>query len=73
MLDNNQSTGSVPTDRSGRVCFDIPVSILVEGVERYQGRLDGEVAIELWNPTETGNNLKAQRQILSRVITLIPI
>lgn len=26
------------------------------GVERYQGRLDGEIVIELWSLTETGHN-----------------
>ncbi len=55
----NQHIGPTPTDREGKICFDIPSSsgkILVNGVERYQGRLDGEIDIELWNLTETGNN-----------------
>ncbi len=59
LLDNQQLIGPTPTDRSGKVCFDIPVSsgkIFVDGVERYQGRLDGEIAIELWDLTESGNN-----------------
>ena len=59
LLDDNQVVGPTPTDRSGKVCFDMPVSsgrVIVAGVERYQGRLDGEIDIELWNLTESGNN-----------------
>ncbi|WP_299878007.1 TusE/DsrC/DsvC family sulfur relay protein [uncultured Cocleimonas sp.] len=59
ILDDKQVLGPTPTDRTGKVCFDIPVSsgkVIVAGVERYQGRLDGEVDIELWNLTESGNN-----------------
>ncbi len=59
ILDDKQVLGPTPTDRTGKVCFDIPVSsgkIIVAGVERYQGRLDGEINIELWNLTESGNN-----------------
>ncbi len=55
----DQHIGPTPTDRSGRVCFDTPPTsgkIMVSGIERYQGRLDGEIDIELWNLTETGNN-----------------
>jgi tRNA 2-thiouridine synthesizing protein E len=49
--------GPMPTDRTGTACFDMPASsgkILVDGVERYQGRLDGEIRIDLWSLTETG-------------------
>jgi tRNA 2-thiouridine synthesizing protein E len=59
LLDDDQVVGPTPTDRSGKVCFDMPVSsgkVIVAGVERYQGRLDGEIDIELWNLTESGNN-----------------
>lgn len=59
ILDDKQLLGPTPTDRTGKVCFDIPISsgkVLVAGVERYQGRLDGEINIELWNLTESGNN-----------------
>lgn len=58
-LDNNQIVGPTPTDREGKVCFDMPVSsgkVFVAGVERYQGRLDGDVIIELWSLTETGHH-----------------
>jgi tRNA 2-thiouridine synthesizing protein E len=59
LLDDNQLVGPTPTDRSGKVCFDMPVSsgkVFVAGVERYQGRLDGEIDIELWNLTESGSS-----------------
>ena len=49
--------GPLATDRSGTACFDMPASsgkILIAGVERYQGRLDGEIGIELYSLTETG-------------------
>lgn len=55
----DQRIGPTPTDREGKVCFDeAPTSgkVLVDGVERYQGRLDGEIHIELRNLTETGSN-----------------
>lgn len=45
-------TPAVPTDRSGVARFDLPASsgkVLVDGIERYQGRLDGEIPIELWS------------------------
>lgn len=56
---SDQRIGPTPTDREGNVCFDeAPASgkVFVAGVERYQGRLDGEIHIELRNLTETGNN-----------------
>lgn len=56
---SNERIGPNPTDRSGKVCFDLPPTsgkVFVEGVERYQGRLDGEIVIELRNLTETGSN-----------------
>lgn len=49
--------GPIPTDRAGIARFDMPASsgkILVGGVERYQGRLDGAIRIDLWSLTETG-------------------
>jgi tRNA 2-thiouridine synthesizing protein E len=60
ILDENcQHIGPTPTDRSGRVYFDMPVSsgkVLVSGIERYQGRLDDEILIELWNLVDAGND-----------------
>lgn len=55
--DINVRIGPEPTDRLGKVCFDMPASsgkILVSGVERYQGRLDGQINVEIWSLTETG-------------------
>jgi len=57
--ENGQHIGPVPTDRSGVACFDMPAAsgkIMVDGVERYQGRLDGEILINLWSLTETGHS-----------------
>lgn len=57
--ETNRSIGPTPTDRTGKVCFDEPPTsgkIFVAGVERYQGRLDGEINIELRNLTETGHS-----------------
>ena len=56
---DGQHLGPVPTDRAGVAHFDMPPSsgkILVGGVQRYQGRLDGEIKIDLWSLTETGEN-----------------
>lgn len=55
----DQRIGPIPTDRSGKVCFDkAPASgkIFVGSVERYHGRLDDKVDIELRNLTEMGSN-----------------
>lgn len=60
ILDEDGShLGPVSTDRSGIACFDMPPTsgkILVAGVERYQGRLDGDIVIDLWSLTETGQD-----------------
>jgi hypothetical protein len=48
-------TPPVHTDREGRARFDIPEAsgkVLVDGVERYHGRLAGEVQVELWSITQ---------------------
>lgn len=45
-------TQPVLTDRSGVAKFDLPPTsgkVIVSGVERYDGRLDGEIPIELWS------------------------
>lgn len=60
--ENGETIGPVPTDREGRACFDMQASsgkIMVAGVERYQGRLDGEIDIGLWSLTETGAGSEA--------------
>ena len=55
--ESNQHIGPIPTDRSGKACFEMLTGIgkiYVAGVERYQGRLDGLIDIELRNLTENG-------------------
>lgn len=57
--DDARHIGPTPTDRTGRVCFDMPVSsgkVLVGGIERFQGRLNKEVLIELWNLVDAGSD-----------------
>jgi len=49
-------TPPVLTDRAGIARFDLPPSsgrILVSGLQRYDGRLDGEIPIELWSITQS--------------------
>lgn len=51
-------TGPVLTDRAGVARFDLPAGsgkVLVSGVERYHGRLEGEIPIALWSVTESAN------------------
>jgi len=43
------------TDRSGTAIFDLPPAsgkIVVNGATRYHGRLEGDIEIELWSPTD---------------------
>ena len=52
-------TPAVPTDREGRARFDLPEAsgkVLVDGVERYHGRLAGEIEVELWSTTEAADD-----------------
>jgi tRNA 2-thiouridine synthesizing protein E len=45
----------VLTDRAGQARFDLPAAsgkVLVDGVERYHGRLGEEVRVELWSITQ---------------------
>jgi tRNA 2-thiouridine synthesizing protein E len=45
------------TDRNGTALFDIPPAsgkIVVNGAARYHGRLEGDVDINLWSPTDAG-------------------
>ena len=52
-------TGPVLTDRTGVAQFDLPPGsgkVLVSGVERYHGRLEGEISIALWSITESAND-----------------
>ncbi|MGB5338672.1 MAG: TusE/DsrC/DsvC family sulfur relay protein [Gammaproteobacteria bacterium] len=46
------------TDRNGIAVFDIPPAsgkVMVNGAAHYHGRLDGDVNISLWSPTEAGS------------------
>jgi tRNA 2-thiouridine synthesizing protein E len=52
-------TAPVLTDRSGVARFALPPGsgqVLVSGVERYQGRLDGEILVDLWSITQSGKD-----------------
>jgi len=56
--DGSQTT-PVLTDREGVARFDLPAAsgkILVSGVERFHGRLDGEIAIDLWSITQSSDD-----------------
>jgi len=56
---DGRELGPLPTDRAGVARFDAePASgkVLVAGVERYHGRLDDEILIELWSITESSND-----------------
>ena len=56
---NDLETAPVLTDRSGVARFDLPPGsgkVLVSGVERYHGRLDGEILVALWSITESAND-----------------
>ena len=51
--------GPVLTDRAGVAVFDSPPGsgkVLVSGVERYHGRLDGEISIDLWSITQSADD-----------------
>jgi tRNA 2-thiouridine synthesizing protein E len=53
---DEQPIGPVLTDRSGVAVFDLPPGsgkVLVSGVARFHGRLDGEIAIDLWSITQS--------------------
>jgi tRNA 2-thiouridine synthesizing protein E len=50
------TTPQALTDRGGVARFDLPPSsgkVLVSGIERFHGRLDGEIAIGLWSVTQS--------------------
>jgi tRNA 2-thiouridine synthesizing protein E len=45
------------TDRRGFATFDIPAAsgkIIINGTARYHGRLQGDIEINLWSPTDAG-------------------
>jgi tRNA 2-thiouridine synthesizing protein E len=56
---DGEATPAVATDRAGVARFDLPPGsgkVLVSGVERYHGRLDGEVSIGLWSITQSSDS-----------------
>jgi tRNA 2-thiouridine synthesizing protein E len=58
---DGSETPPVLTDRAGIARFDVsPTSgkVLVSGVERYDGRLDGDIPIELWSITQSEHDSK---------------
>ncbi len=55
---DGSETGPVFTDRTGIARFELPPvsgKILVSGIERFHGRLDGEILVDLWSITAPGN------------------
>lgn len=51
-------TDAILTDRTGIARFELPPAsgkVLVSGVERYHGRLDGEILVDLWSITQSGD------------------
>lgn len=56
---DGSETPPVLTDRSGVAQFDLPPTsgkVLVSGVERYHGRLDGEIKVDLWSIVQPGDD-----------------
>jgi tRNA 2-thiouridine synthesizing protein E len=56
---DDTETEPVLTDRGGVARFEVPSGsgrVLVSGVERYHGRLDGEILVDLWSITQPGND-----------------
>jgi tRNA 2-thiouridine synthesizing protein E len=57
-FDATQETIESMTDRDGVAEFDVePVSgkVIIAGITRFQGRLEGNIVIELWSITETSS------------------
>jgi tRNA 2-thiouridine synthesizing protein E len=53
---DGSQTQPVLTDRGGVARFELPPAsgkVLVSGVERYHGRLDGEILVDLWSITQS--------------------
>lgn len=56
---DDSETAPVLTDRAGVARFELPPGsgrVLVSGVERYHGRLDGEILVDLWSITQPAND-----------------
>lgn len=55
---DDRRVGPVLTDRTGVALFDVsPASgkVLVSGVERFHGRLSGEISIDLWSIAQSAD------------------
>ena len=55
---DDSETETVFTDRTGVARFERPPGsgrVLVSGIERYHGRLDGEILVDLWSITQPAN------------------
>lgn len=56
--EDGAETSPVLTDRGGVARFDVSATsgkVLVSGVERYHGRLEGDIDVELWSITQSGS------------------
>ena len=56
---DGSETAPVLTDRAGVARFELPPAsgkVLVSGVERFHGRLAGEILVDLWSITQSGND-----------------
>jgi len=56
---DGSETEPVLTDRAGVAHFELPPAsgkVLVSGVERFHGRLAGEILVDLWSITQSGND-----------------
>ena len=56
---DDEIIGPVLTDRSGVALFDHPPGsgkVLVSGVERFHGRLDREIVLDLWSITQSADD-----------------
>jgi tRNA 2-thiouridine synthesizing protein E len=55
---DGSATPTVMTDRAGEARFDLPPrsgKVLLAGVERYHGHLDGEIPVDLWSITQAAD------------------
>ncbi len=56
--DKSKSVIKGTTDREGKTSFDIPPvsgKIIIDGISRYHGRLEGKIHIELFSLTDSEN------------------
>ncbi|MCB1876257.1 MAG: TusE/DsrC/DsvC family sulfur relay protein [Chromatiales bacterium] len=66
---NDEIVGPVLTDRSGVATFDLPPTsgrIYVSDVERFHGRLTGEILIQLWSITQSPDDSSGAPGIVTK-------